>query len=294
METTPSYSVYEITSPSGKSYIGITQQLPQTRFNQHVGRARTGKDHPFYCALRKYDPQQFQLVVLRSGLSRTEAQDQEIAFITARKTQGISYNVSFGGELNAAAGAARRQALMADPDWYKQYHERLLQGIANSSAHQKWHTGGLQRKAREWQRNNVRERYRIAYRAQRIANPGVDRTSPKTQYGRLYIDSDKVRRKRQSYMYRRTTTERWQATPEERKKEISRKISESLKKRNRQLTDEEKAERDAQLAKARSNIDHEYRKERQREAVDQYWTPERRAAKAEQQRKRRAAQKAAQ
>jgi hypothetical protein len=46
---------------------------------------------------------------------------------------------------------------------------------------------------------------------------------------------------------------------------------------NAQLPDEQRAERQAQLAAARARIDHDKRKRHQKAALIAYWTPERRA-----------------
>ncbi len=49
------FSIYEITGPTGKRYVGYTGQPVQVRFDQHLRRARKRKTpHPFYDSIKKY------------------------------------------------------------------------------------------------------------------------------------------------------------------------------------------------------------------------------------------------
>ena len=62
--------LYEIISPSGKSYIGITKRKIEDRWSNHVSKALNNPDynHPFYNAIRKYGKDSFTLKILRDNL----------------------------------------------------------------------------------------------------------------------------------------------------------------------------------------------------------------------------------
>jgi hypothetical protein len=82
----------------------------------------------------------------------------------------------------------------------------------------------------------------------------------------------------------------WAARDVSCKETICQKISAAQKTHHANLSADDLAAKSAQLAKARAGIDQDKRKARQREAVQSYWTPERRAAKAEFSRAKRAAE----
>lgn len=94
------YFVYKHTSPSGKVYIGITQQRPTKRWGG--GSNYDYNDH-FINAIRKYGWQNFTHEILFSDLSRDEAKAKEIELIafydSANRHKG--YNVSPGGEMQS-------------------------------------------------------------------------------------------------------------------------------------------------------------------------------------------------
>src|SRR4051812_24608621 len=90
-------AVYRLTSPSGKSYIGITGQEVQERWRQHVVKAIRGFHlrHPLYCAIRKYGADSFIVEELQNRLTRAEALSLEVTLIAAERPR---YNLSPGGE----------------------------------------------------------------------------------------------------------------------------------------------------------------------------------------------------
>jgi len=292
METEAPYTVYEIRSPSGKSYVGLTKQPVARRFHQHRMNAKTKHEHPFYAALRKYGNDQFTFHILESGLNREEARYFEAAYIATRAAQGASYNLSPGGEADGDKAAERFKELVQDSNWFEWYRNRLVQGVLSSEAHKDWRRHGLQAAQKTWRANNPKEVYAIAHRASRMASPGCMRRTERTQFGRMYIPSEKVRRARQAYAYKTMTKKRWAQLSKDEKATVAGKISQSVAEHHRNLSQSEKAEVDDQLAKARDNIDHDYRKRRQKEALQAYWTPERRAQKSAEMKAKRAAEKA--
>ena len=92
-----SYIVYRHTSPSGNVYIGITKHgdNPEKRW----GRGRRYEHCPaFYNAIHKYGWDNIEHEVLYNNLSKEEADAKEIELIAIYKEQGISYNITDGGE----------------------------------------------------------------------------------------------------------------------------------------------------------------------------------------------------
>lgn len=92
------YLVYKHTDPNGKVYIGITQNHPQTRWNEGGGYERQSK---FYKAIQKYGWIHFRHEILAAGLSREEALELENKLIIAHK----SYDEQYGYNTRVDLGA---------------------------------------------------------------------------------------------------------------------------------------------------------------------------------------------
>lgn len=90
------YCVYKHTSPSGKVYIGITKQTPESRWKN--GRAYSHQRYLFN-AIEKYGWDNFKHEVLFSGLTREEASAKEIELIAKYKSnqRAFGYNIEGGG-----------------------------------------------------------------------------------------------------------------------------------------------------------------------------------------------------
>lgn len=92
------WSVYRHTSPSGKVYIGITQQKPEYRWRD--GKGYKYNAH-FYSAIKKYGWENFTHEVLFRGLTQEDAEDIEKRLVkeadSTNKLHG--YNVAEGGHV---------------------------------------------------------------------------------------------------------------------------------------------------------------------------------------------------
>ena len=91
------YCVYRHTSPSGKSYIGITGLKPEFRWNGGMGYSpRT----IFGCAIQKYGWNNFKHEIIYNCLSERGAKEKEILLIKELRTteRQYGYNETFGGE----------------------------------------------------------------------------------------------------------------------------------------------------------------------------------------------------
>ena len=92
-----SYSVYKLTAPNGKVYIGITSRDPKIRWNS--GNGYKYNKH-FYDAIQKYGWKNIKKDVLYSGISQEEAYRLEIELISKYRSNDreFGYNKSSGGE----------------------------------------------------------------------------------------------------------------------------------------------------------------------------------------------------
>lgn len=93
-------ALYKLTSPSGKSYIGITIKTMDARWGKHVEHALGKRDNgALYAALRKYGPESFTRELLAECDDWGELCQMEIAAIREHKTFAPNgYNLTTGGE----------------------------------------------------------------------------------------------------------------------------------------------------------------------------------------------------
>jgi group I intron endonuclease len=92
--------LYQLTSPSGKSYIGITTKTVEKRFAKHVEHAIGKRENGVvYSALRKYGPSSFSKKILVVADNWDYLCDLERKAIVAFGTRHPSgYNMTEGGE----------------------------------------------------------------------------------------------------------------------------------------------------------------------------------------------------
>ena len=94
---TDGVTVYKHTSPSGKVYVGITCQKPESRWQG--GRGYRHNEY-FFRAIMKYGWDNFTHEIIAEGLSRTEACHVERALIANYKSNdpAYGYNITAGGD----------------------------------------------------------------------------------------------------------------------------------------------------------------------------------------------------
>jgi hypothetical protein len=92
--------LYQLTSPSGKSYIGISSKTAADRFAKHVEHALGKRQNGvIYSALRKYGPAAFDVKTLVIANDFQYLCDLEVKAIAAFGTRYPSgYNMTDGGE----------------------------------------------------------------------------------------------------------------------------------------------------------------------------------------------------
>lgn len=99
--------LYQLTSPSGKRYIGITSQRMDERWRQHIAYARQGIGWPICRAIRKYGAESFKVRVL------AQVEDSEMFELERRAIEVFGtrvpggYNVTAGGEGTLGAEVSR-------------------------------------------------------------------------------------------------------------------------------------------------------------------------------------------
>jgi group I intron endonuclease len=280
------YLIYRLTAPSGRFYIGITNQTLEQRWYFHVRKAlKEEANYPLHNSIRKYGPESFELDVLAAYEDEDEALQAEVFYIHLTQARTKGYNISEGGEYDSQAGIEKLAKLRLDPKFEADYRAKLSAGCLASEAHRN-HALKFGEVTLQWRAENVRMAYKMSYRAMRMALraqgiPRGERRDPRfTKYGgRLWMGSPKVTNARANYGRADRTREQWATMPEAQKKQVHRQISESTKLHHAQKSPEERAAHDAQLAEARKNINQDLRKARQKAALIAYWTPERRAAK---------------
>ena len=94
------YTVYKHTTPSGKTYIGITSKKPEERWLN--GRGYKRNNH-FWHAIKKYGWDNIQHEILATGLTREEAGNAEKLYIAICESNNPEkgYNLTDGGEKGA-------------------------------------------------------------------------------------------------------------------------------------------------------------------------------------------------
>jgi len=90
------YYIYRHISPSGKSYIGITKQNPERRFQNGSGYST---QKAFYRAIKKYGWDSFKHEILEEGLTEEEAYEKEAYYISEvyQSFAPNGYNTREGG-----------------------------------------------------------------------------------------------------------------------------------------------------------------------------------------------------
>ena len=90
--------VYKATSPSGKSYIGITQQTLQTRKLEHLRRSKSGSTKAFHNAIRKYGEENIKWEVIDKVDTWEKLEEIEMLYIQKFDTYRNGYNMTLGGD----------------------------------------------------------------------------------------------------------------------------------------------------------------------------------------------------
>ena len=91
------YTVYKLTSPSGKVYIGITSRTVKQRWNNGIGYKHC---RAMYGAIKKYGWENIQKEILLENTTETEAKALEMMLIKLCRSneREYGYNLTEGGD----------------------------------------------------------------------------------------------------------------------------------------------------------------------------------------------------
>jgi len=261
------YSIYCITSPSGKAYIGLTGSKITERWRQHVKRAYCEyRNHPFYNAVRKYGPDNFSIILLDSANTKQEAQRLEMFHIANHDPDKL-YNLSPGGEADGEFGAMKFWGdINKDPERKEAYIKKLSETKLKND----WtNYPQLSEKAKEWRSNNPKKAYKLSRRAIRIANKAQQEKLAKI----VKIERDRKDFLRWKYDRSKAThlsvTQVWANRTEEEKALIFKKSSDSHKANWSKITDPN--ERSKKTQAARNAIDREKQGPAASKGIKNFW-----------------------
>lgn len=266
--------VYMLTSPSGKAYIGITKRTVEWRWASHVRCAKRGQQHPLYAAIRKYGPEVFDVREMAFGLSEEQAKAEEVRLIAELNTQcrDRGYNISAGGDYEAAAGAAAMSARLADPRFRAEY----LQKLSAVKLENDWSDyPALAARALAWRAANPRAAYAQSRRAARVSAKAAGREwtggpgLPSGTFGRLFIRSERATEGRRAYFSRRNARALWARRGDDDKAVVGAKIA--AKRREYYAEHGNYVATTQQLAAARSKIDRVKQGAAASAGLKKYW-----------------------
>lgn len=103
-----SYCVYIHTFPNGKHYVGLTMQAPERRWNNGHGY----KDSPKMAkAIKKYGWENVRHEILLTGLTKAEAEAEEIHLIKKYDSIENGYNIQHGGNTTGTHNIETRKKI---------------------------------------------------------------------------------------------------------------------------------------------------------------------------------------
>jgi hypothetical protein len=152
------YTVYKVTSPSNKVYIGLTKKTLDFRMRQHVNISRTNPKSIFHKAILKYGINNLICEVVKNNLSRNEAEELEIELIKLYKSTDTKFGYNMckgghGGDISTVEGKLRRKEKMdlyfSNPEYIKKLSIKMKEDKARLD--------NLQIKNRESYKNEERK-----------------------------------------------------------------------------------------------------------------------------------------
>ena len=154
-KTMNNYCVYKHTSPSGRVYIGITNQKPERRWRNGEGyKPQNGHESSFYNAIKKYGWGNIKHEILFDGLTKEEACQLEVETILRYKSRDprLGYNILKGGDVPLAECPEDVKRKMSESSFKKWEKEEY---IFSHTGEQHWtHKKGFSQKAIEAMRQS--------------------------------------------------------------------------------------------------------------------------------------------
>lgn len=117
------YSLYCLTFPNNKRYIGITSNF-QRRMSQHKYESKK-RNFKLQFAIRKYGWKSVKKEILVFNLSKEHAQNLEANLISDLKLLDVGYNTTPGGEHISPNNRQLMQKRMSNPEYRKKCVDAL-------------------------------------------------------------------------------------------------------------------------------------------------------------------------
>lgn len=131
--------LYKITSPNGKSYIGVTSGTADSRWKAHVSRTKEGRPQAINRAIAKYGADSFVIVTLVEHDDFARLLELEREYIILHKTKTPNgYNLTDGGEGVSGriiTDAQRDNISKAQRKRFKRPDQREMAKSASKKAH---------------------------------------------------------------------------------------------------------------------------------------------------------------
>lgn len=111
--------IYKLTSPSGKSYVGRTNDFT-SRMHKHKSDAAIGKERKLYTAIRKYGWDNFKKEIIAEVEGDHSATIMELYYITEYNTFHEGYNCTLNTSDGGDVWKGKR-----DTKQYKEFLKRM-------------------------------------------------------------------------------------------------------------------------------------------------------------------------
>lgn len=230
------YTIYKITSPEEKIYVGVTKNTLLARLRQHFTLALKRPTYPMYESMLTHNFKGFVIEPLERCMGRAEALLLEREYIAAIGIENL-YNTSTGGS-------------PGNPNGFKVYNAK-------------------------WRADNPKEAWKITHRAMRCAaaantTSGVKKELREGREARTLKEKLLEKHKRKYARRQKAVTNIWAQRSELQTEEIGAKISTSLK--NKHLADTDyRANNLVKLSSARDNIDRKKQGAAASRGLKKYW-----------------------
>lgn len=270
------YFIYRLTSPSGKSYVGLSVNV-RARWGSHVRRSRDlTRRHPLYDAIRKHGAGTFTVETLReiSDLATAKAAEVELIAYYGTADRANGYNISRGGDYDGTTGADKFWTeIRLDAEAFAAYRAKLA-----ASAQRRAAAGMIDASHLVTANASLPAsvRWRRAYRASRVAKRSpVARLLGKPGNGngaavkQAWENLPPSKKKRHAMTARDRAVAQWAGRTVEEITSVAGKIAVSVK----ALHDDPayRARNLAGLAKGRANMDRAVQGKAASRGIKQFW-----------------------
>lgn len=153
MDNVKNYSIYKLTSPSGKVYIGQTCQKPEHRWNRGKGYKH---NQYLYSAIQKYGWDNFKCEVVSTELTDKEADwlEQYLIAYYNSSDRKYGYNIEGGGNANKVVSEETRRK---NSEAHKGHHYNLGRTFSDETKRKMSEAAKGRKKPEGWT-ENMREK----------------------------------------------------------------------------------------------------------------------------------------